>query len=162
MFISRPDYKFEVCMYSVGTEIGLIFTLVKIKLVYWNQSVPRWGCKSAVLCGETAQGLMLLFVQGFLQFLVKPPLRVIPPPFEVFLSGHCHLNHYLLINCKLKQFNFVSKAIFVVMQSFPFWLFVSIFINHNSWKPPPPHVQWHAGSLPQKSPAPFACYVNKL
>ena len=110
MFISRPDYKFEGCLYIVGTEIGLIFTLVKIKCVYWNQSVPRWGSKSAVLCGETAQGLMLLFVRGFLQFLVKPPLRVIPPPFEVFLSGHCHLNHYLLINCKLKQFNFVSKA----------------------------------------------------
>ena len=115
--------KFDDYMYIVWAKNGLIFSLVKIKWVYWNQSVPRWGGKSAVLCGETAQGLMLLFVRGFLQFLVKPPLRVIPPPFEVFLSGHCHLNHYLLINCKLKQFNFVSKAIFVVMQSFPFFTF---------------------------------------
>ena len=32
--ISRPDYKFEGCLYIVGTEIGLIFTLVKIKCVY--------------------------------------------------------------------------------------------------------------------------------
>ena len=85
-----------------------------------QKSEPRWGCKSAVLCGEAAQGLMLLLERGFLQFLVKLALRVIPPPLEVFLSGHCHLNHYLLINCKLKQFNFVYKEKFVVMQSFPF------------------------------------------
>ena len=128
MFISRPDYKFEGCLYIVGTEIGLIFTLVKIKCVYWNQSVPRWGSKSAVLCGETAQGLMLLFVRGFLQFLVKPPLCVVPPPFEFLLSCQCHLYHYLLIICKLEKFNFVAKTMFVLKQSFPSSLFSHFLI----------------------------------
>ena len=75
-----------------------------------QKSEPRWGWKSAVRCGEAAQGLVLLLERGLPQYLVKLALRVIPPPLEVFLFGHCHLNHYLLINCKLKQFNFVSKA----------------------------------------------------
>ena len=67
-----------------------------------QKSEPRWGCKSAVLCGEAAQGLMLLFERGLLQYLVKLALRVIPAPLKLFLLGLCHLKHDLIINCKLK------------------------------------------------------------
>ena len=115
-------------MYIVATVIGLIFTLVKIKCVYWNPSVPRGGSKPAVLCGETSQGLVLLFVSGFLQFPVKPPLSVVPPPFKFLLSCQCHLYHYLLIICKLEKFNFVAKTMFVVKQSFPSLLFSHFLI----------------------------------
>ena len=124
-------------------------SLVKIKCVYWNPSVPRGGSKPPVFCGETSQRLVLLFVGGSLQLPVKPPLSVVPPPFKFLLSCQCHLYHYLLIICKLEKFNFVAKTMFVVKQSFPSLLFFSFFINHNSWKSPPPHVPWHSGSLPQ-------------
>ena len=93
--------KFDDYMYIVGATNGLIISLVKIKWEYRNLE-PRWGWKSAVLCGEAAQGLVFLLERGLLQYLVKLALRVIPAPLVLFFLSLCHLKHDLLINFKIK------------------------------------------------------------
>ena len=75
-----------------------------------QKSEPRWGWKSAVLCGEAAQGLVFLLERGLLQYLVKLALRVVPAPLVLFFLSLCHLKHDLLISCKLKIVQLCLKS----------------------------------------------------
>ena len=93
-------------------------SLVKIKCLYWNPSVPRGGSKPAVYCGETSQRLVLLFVGGSFQLPVVPPLSVVPPHFKFLLSCQYHLYHYLIIIRKPWKCNFVAKTMIVFEQMF--------------------------------------------